>query len=72
MVKQFSIQKAATRTAINSKPSILAKIFKKLIITQFKKINYGCIILNENNSKVIFGDEGSKLKTEVNIYSDEF
>jgi cyclopropane-fatty-acyl-phospholipid synthase len=72
MGKQFSIQKAATRTAINSKPSILAKIFKKLIITQFKKINYGCIILNENNSKVIFGDEGSKLKTEVNIYSDEF
>ena len=72
MAKQFSIEKAASSTSINSKPSILAKIFKKLILSQFKKINYGCIILNEDNSKVIFGDEESKLKTEVKIYSDEF
>ena len=72
MAKQFSIEKAASSTAINSKPSILGKIFKKLILSQFKKINYGCIILKENNSKVIFGDEESKLKTEVKIYSDEF
>lgn len=72
MGKKFSIEQAASSTTIKSKPSILAKIFKNLILSQFRKINHGCIILNEGNKKIIFGDLGSSLKVEVNIYSDEF
>ena len=72
MGKKFSIEQAASSTTIKSKPSILAKIFKNLILSQFRKINHGCIILNEGNKKIIFGDQGSSLKVEVNIYSDEF
>ena len=72
MGKKFSIEQAASSTTIKSKPSILAKIFKNLILSQFRKINHGCIILNEGNKKIIFGDQGSSLKAEVNIYSDEF
>ena len=72
MAKKFSIEQAASSTTIKSKPSILAKIFKNLILSQFRKINHGCIILNEGNKKIIFGDQGSSLKVEVNIYSDEF
>ena len=72
MGKKFSIEQAASSTTIKSKPSILAKIFKNLILSQFRKINHGCIILNEGNKKIIFGDQGSSLNAEVNIYSDEF
>ena len=72
MAKKFSIEQAASSTTIKSKPSILAKIFKNLILSQFRKINHGCIILNEGNKKIIFGDQGPSLKAEVNIYSDEF
>ena len=72
MGKKFSIEQAASSTTIKSKPSILAKIFKNLILSQFRKINHDCIILNEGNKKIIFGDQGSSLKVEVNIYSDEF
>ena len=57
MAKKFSIEQAASSTTIKSKPSILAKIFKNLILSQFRKINHGCIILNEGNKKIIFGDQ---------------
>ena len=72
MGKKFSIEQAASSTAIKNKSSILAKFFKNLILSQFRKINHGCIILNEGNKKIIFGDQESSLKAEVNIYSDEF
>lgn len=72
MGKKFSIEQAASSTAIKNKSSILAKFFKNLILSQFRKINHGCIILNEGNQKIVFGDQSSTLKAEVNIYSDEF
>ena len=72
MGKKFSIEQAAFSTAIKNKSSILAKFFKNLILSQFRKINHGCIILNEGNQKIVFGDQSSTLNAEVNIYSDEF
>ena len=72
MGRQFSIEQAASNTVIKSKPSVLAKIFKKLLLYQFKQIKYGCIILNEGDSKIVFGDENSNLKVEAHVLSDEF
>ena len=68
MGKKFSIEQAASSTAIQSKPSILAKIFKNLVLSQFRKINHGCIILNEGNENIIFGDQGSSLKAEYSLF----
>ncbi len=36
MAKQFSIEKAASDTSINKKPGILVKIFRRLLLSQFK------------------------------------
>ena len=72
MGRQFSIEQAASNTVIKRKPSVLAKIFKKLLLYQFKQIKYGCIILNEGDSKIVFGDENSNLKVEAHVLSDEF
>ena len=72
MGKQFSIEQAASETVIKRKTSVLAKIFRKLLLSQFQQIKYGCIILNENNSKIVFGDENSNLKVEAHVLSDEF
>ena len=72
MGKQFSIEQAASETVIKRKTGVLAKIFRKLLLSQFQQIKYGCIILNENNSKIVFGDENSNLKVEAHVLSDEF
>lgn len=72
MAKQFSIEKAASDTSINKKPGILVKIFRRLLLSQFKKIKVGCIILNEGMERIVFGDESSSLKVEAHVYSDEF
>ena len=72
MSDSFSIEKAAKGTTVNKSSGFLARLFKNRIHAQFQNIKHGCIILNENNSKIIFGDEGDRLKTEVTIFSSEF
>ena len=68
----FSIERAASDTAISSKSGILTRIFKQLLHSQFSNIRYGCIILNEGDTRVVFGDESQLLKAEVNVFSSEF
>ena len=72
MAKQFSIEQAASDTSINKKPGILVKIFRRLLLSQFKEIKHGCIILNEGKERIVFGNENSSLKVEAHVYSDEF
>ena len=72
MANNFSIEKAASDTRITRKPGILVKIFRGLLLSQFKEIKYGCIVLNEGEERIVFGDENSSLKVEAHIYSDEF
>ena len=72
MGKKISLEKAASETAIKTKPGILVRVFKKILHAQFSKINHGCIILNEDGSRIIFGDETDSLKTKVTIFSSEF
>ena len=72
MANNFSIEKAASDTSITRKPGILVKIFRGLLLSQFKEIKHGCIILNEGEERIVFGDENSSLKVEAHIYSDEF
>ena len=68
----FSIERAASDTAISSKSGILTRIFKQLLHSQFSNIRYGCIILNEGDTRVVFGHESQLLKAEVNVFSSEF
>ena len=72
MTKMFSIEKAVSGTVINTKPGYLSKLFRKILHSQFAKIKYGCIILNEDETRKVFGNEGDALKAEVKIFSDEF
>ena len=72
MANKFSIEKAASDTSISKKPGILVKIFRGLLLSQFKEIKHGCIVLNEGEERIVFGDENSSLKVEAHIYSDEF
>ena len=72
MANNFSIEKAASDTRITRKPGILVKIFRGLLLSQFKEIKHGCIVLNEGEERIVFGDENSSLKVEAHIYSDEF
>ena len=72
MGKRISLEKAASETAIKTKPGVLVRVFKKILHAQFSKIKHGCIILNEDGSRIIFGDETASLKTEVTIFSSEF
>ena len=72
MANNFSIEKAASDTRITRKPGILVKIFRGLLLSQFKEIKHGCIVLNEGEEHIVFGDENSSLKVEAHIYSDEF
>ena len=72
MSKVFSIDKAAANTLVKSNSGILANFFRNRLHAQFKKIKYGCIILNENESRIVFGDEDDSLTTEVSILSSEF
>ena len=72
MSDSFSIEEAAKGTTVNRSSGFLVRLFKNRLHAQFKNIKHGCIILNENNSKIIFGDEGDHLKTEVTIFSNEF
>ena len=72
MSKNFSINKAAKDTAVNNNPGILAKIFRNRLHAQFEKIKHGCIVLNENNKKIVFGNENDTLKTEATVLSSEF
>ena len=44
MSKNFSIDKAAKDTAVNTNPGILAKFFKNRLHAQFEKIKHGCIV----------------------------
>ena len=68
----FSIEQAASDTVVRSKSGMLAKIFKRLLHSQFSNIRHGCIILNEGDDRIVFGDESSLLKAEVNVFSSEF
>ena len=68
MGKRISLEKAASETAIKTKPRVLVRVFKKILHAQFSKIKHGCIILNEDGSRIIFGDETASLKTEVTIF----
>ena len=43
---------------------ILVKIFRRLLLSQFKDIKHGCIILNEGKERIVFGDENSQLKSK--------
>ena len=59
MAKQFSIEKAASDTSINKKPGILVKIFRRLLLSQFKEIKHGCIVIEnklsyDTNLRLIF------------------
>ncbi len=72
MSKNFSIDKAAKDTAVNTNPGILAKFFRNRLHAQFEKIKHGCIVLNENNKKIVFGNENDTLKTDATIFSSEF
>ena len=72
MANNFSIEKAASGTSITRKPGLLVKIFRGLLLSQFKEIKHGCIVLNEGEERIVFGDENSSLKVEAHIYSDEF
>ena len=72
MSKIFSIDKAAKDTAVNTSPGILAKLFRNRLHAQFEKIKHGCIVLNENNKKIVFGNKNDVLKTEATIFSNEF
>jgi hypothetical protein len=68
----FSIEQAVSDTAVSSKSGMLARIFKRLLHSQFSNIRHGCIILNEGDTRVVFGDENQSLKAEVNVFSSEF
>jgi hypothetical protein len=46
----FSIEQAASDTVVRSKSGMLAKIFKRLLHSQFSNIRHGCIILNEGDT----------------------
>ena len=72
MSKNFSIDNAAKYTTVTNNPGILAKLFRNRLHAQFEKIKLGCIILNENNTKIVFGNENDSLKTEATVFSSEF
>ena len=46
MAKQFSIEQAASDTSINKKPGILVKIFRRLLLSQFKEIKHGLSLIH--------------------------
>jgi cyclopropane-fatty-acyl-phospholipid synthase len=63
---------AADKLMAIKKPSFLAAFFKKIILKKFKQVKFGFIKITDGDEEYYFGDEGSKLKANVEIFSSEF
>ena len=63
---------AADRLMAIKKPSFLATFFKKIILKKFEQLKFGFLIISDGDEEYRFGDVGSKLKANVQIFSPEF
>ena len=69
MANNFSIEEAASDTRITRKPGILVKIFRGLLLSQFKEIKHGCIVLNDGEERIVFGDENVEASEDYKTFT---
>jgi len=72
MTQNIQVKDLADSIRLPKKRTFLSKIFRNALLKKFKNLQYGYIVLIDNDKRFTFGKKSEKLQTEVTINSQEF
>ena len=72
MTQNIQVKDLADSIRLQKKRTFLSKIFRNALLKKFKNLQYGYIVLIDNDKRFTFGKKSEKLQTEVTINSQEF
>jgi len=72
MTQNIQVKDLADSIRLPKKRTFLSNIFRNALLKKFKNLQYGYIVLIDNDKRFTFGKKSEKLQTEVTINSQEF